>query len=480
MKQKINLKNFINESFFYFSFSIIAIILVVVSFTFDGTGGGGDSVLHFQYARFAGQHPENFFNHWAKPLFTMFAFPFAQFGFVGIKVFNVLMSLLSAYFTYKILLHFKTANARFVAVILFSITLFVNVTISGLTEPFSAALLMVSIYCLVEHKTILGLFIISFLPFVRSEGLIILGVIFVYLIASKKLKWSPWLISGHAVMAVIGSFYYHDLLWVFNKIPYAHMSSVYGIGSWTHFIEQLYFQVGLIEYFLFFLGCISLIIGLIKLKNKLPFINEKLWLIYGCFFAFFLAHTSFWALGIFNSMGLSRVFVSVMPLMAIIALDGLNFIETNIVLINNKLGAGIKYIFIILLIVFPFLQTPASYKLPDDFELESSQFLVKNSVVPYLNTYKHNKVIIMADFSIPLFKNLDPFDKSKVKMMKDITEFNAIDTNSIIVWDTWLSVLELDITLEKLNKCNNLKMDTLFHITSKQGRVTEYAIFSRR
>ena len=453
---------------------------MMVCFIFEGTGGGGDSVFHFQYARFAGQHPENFFNHWAKPLYTIFAFPFAQFGFTGIKVFNVLMSLVSAFFTYKILQHFKTANAQFIAIILFSITLFVNVTISGLTEPFSAALLMVSIYFLVKNKTVLGLFIISFLPFVRSEGLIILGVVFVYLIASKKFKWSPWLISGHAVMSVVGSFYYHDLLWVFNKIPYAHASSVYGIGTWTHFVEQLYFQIGLIEYVLFIVGCIAMVITLIKLKGNMPFVNEKLWLVYGCFFAFFMAHTSFWALGIFNSMGLSRVFVSVMPLLAIIVLDGLNTIENLIIVKNVRVATYIKYLLMVMLTTFPFLQTPTSYKLPDDFELEPSQFLIKNSVVPYLNTHKPDKTIIMADISIPLFKNLDPFDKSKVKMLYDIKDFNAIDSNSIIVWDTWLSVVEFGLTLDKLNQYNNLKMDTIFSIKSKQGRVTEYAVFSRK
>lgn len=473
--------NFIKSSgFFYYSLAVIAIVLLIVCFYFDGTGGGGDSVLHFQYAKYAGLHPANFLNHWAKPLYTIFAFPFAQFGFIGIKIFNVLMSLISAYFTFKILENFKTVNAQFIAIILFSITLFVNVTISGLTEPFSAALLMVSIYFLVKNKTILGLFIISFLPFIRSEGLIILGVFFVYLISSKKLKWSPWLISGHVVMSVIGSFYYHDLLWVFNKIPYAHISSVYGIGTWTHFIEQLYFQVGLIEYVLFFVGCIAMIIALVNLKGKLPFINEKLWLVYGCFFAFFIAHTSFWALGIFNSMGLSRVFVSVMPLLAIIVLDGLNFIENQILVKSVGLSTSVKYILLGTLMAFPFLQTPTSYKLPDDFELESSQLLIKNSVVPYLNTYKPNKVIIMADFSIPLFKNLDPFDEKKVLKIQDVTNFNQIDYESIIVWDNWLSVMECGLTLDKLNNCNQLKMDTIFHIRSKQGRVTEYAIFSKK
>ena len=281
-------------------------------------------------------------------------------------------------------------------------------------------------------------------------------------------------------MSVIGSFYYHDLLWVFNKIPYAHVSSVYGIGTWTHFIVQLYFQIGLIEYVLFIIGCIAMVITLIKLKGKMPFVNEKLWLVYGCFFAFFIAHTSFWALGIFNSMGLSRVFVSVMPLLAIIVIDGLNYIENLVLLINEKLAITVKYALITMLTIFPFLPTPTSYKLPDDFELDASQVLIKNNVVPYLNTFKPNKTIVIADISIPLFYNLDPFDKSKVKMIYDVKDFNSLDSNTILVWDTWLSVMEFGLTLEKLNQCSNLKMDTIFHIQSKQGRVTEYAVFSKK
>jgi hypothetical protein len=100
--------------------------------------------------------------------------------------------------------------------------------------------------------------------------------------------------------------------------------------------------------------------------------------------------------------------------------------------------------------------------------------------VPYLNAHKPNKTIVIADISVPLFKNSDPFDKSKVKMIYDVKDFNSMDSNTLLVWDTWLSVMEFGLTLEKLNQCDNLKMDTIFHIKSKQGRVTEYAVFSKR
>jgi hypothetical protein len=473
--------DFLNsKKIFYASITIIATILVCVALYMEGTGGGGDSTFHYQYSKFALQHPENFFDHWAKPVFTMLAFPFTFMGFKGIMIFNILMSLIACIYTYKTLQTFNTKNSQWIAIILYSITLYVTVTLSGLTEPLSAAMLMLSIYLIVKNKNILGVSIISFLPFVRSEGLIILGVFFIYLFLSKKIKFIPFLAIGHAIMSVIGSFYYHDLLWVFNKIPYAHLGSVYGKGTWYHFLEQLFFQMGFVEYSLFILGGIFMINFLFKNNAKTHFFNEKLWLIYGCFMAFFIAHSCFWALGIFNSMGLSRVFVFVMPLMAMIVLDGFNYIELLTLKLNIKLANFTKYTIILLLLIFPFLNSPASYKIPENFELESTQKVVKNSVIPYLKMYHPNKTVIISDVGISFFLNIDPFDKKSCKMYYDISDFNLIDSNQVIIWDNWFSPVEYATPFEKLAKCNTLKMDTTFNYTDKKGREVQYAVFSKK
>ena len=62
----------------------------------------GDSVVHYFFARYAFGDPVLFLDHWAKPFFTLFASPFAQFGFGGMKLFNGLAGLLSAWFAYSI------------------------------------------------------------------------------------------------------------------------------------------------------------------------------------------------------------------------------------------------------------------------------------------------------------------------------------------------------------------------------------------
>ena len=67
---------------------------------FNGTGDEGDSVHHYLFARYAPLHPALFMDHWAKPLYVLLACPFAQFGFVGAKIFNVLAMMGAMWFTY--------------------------------------------------------------------------------------------------------------------------------------------------------------------------------------------------------------------------------------------------------------------------------------------------------------------------------------------------------------------------------------------
>jgi hypothetical protein len=209
MKQFIPIEEQKGLYIFIFLFFIVSII---IAFRFDGTGDAGDSIAHYHYARFAFTHPENFFNHWAKPFFVLLAAPFAQFGFVGIKFFNIICVTISLIFTYKIAQKLNFPNAWFAPFILASCSGYFTLMFSGLTEFLCAAVLSVAFYQYIINKnwkwaTIL----ISFLPFVRSEGLIIIGVVGFFLILKKRWSILPFLTIGHIVYAFAGYFYYKDL-----------------------------------------------------------------------------------------------------------------------------------------------------------------------------------------------------------------------------------------------------------------------------
>ena len=88
---------------------ILVISYAILAIISEGTHGDADDIGHYRRSRYAFQFPEFFLYHWGKPFFTALSSPFAQFGFKGIRIFNVLAGTLAAYYTYRtaILLKFK-------------------------------------------------------------------------------------------------------------------------------------------------------------------------------------------------------------------------------------------------------------------------------------------------------------------------------------------------------------------------------------
>lgn len=331
------------------------IICIVISFTLQGTVDSGDSIMHFLYAKYSFNHPSFFFHHWAKPIYVLFASPFAQFGIIGIKIFNSLFSSLTLLFTYLTAKKIANKQSFLTVVLLCFAPLNFVITFSGLTEPLFAFFLIFSTYLLISEKEISSSVIISFLPFVRSEGLILLGVFALYFFVKKKYKILPFLLTGHILYSIAGYFYYHDFLWVFTKIPYAKLSSTYGSGPLFHFVGQLTYVIGIPFYILLVAGIIFIIISFFnkqyrEVTNKY---TEKLVLIYGGFLAFFVAHSLFWYFGIFNSMGLKRVLICVLPFIALIGLDGFNFLTEKLIM-NKTAGRITGLIIIAYIVIFPF------------------------------------------------------------------------------------------------------------------------------
>ena len=266
-------------------------------------------------------------------MYVLLASPFARFGFTGIKVFNALTTLLTLFFTFKSAVYLKLKNPAVSVVILIFSPLYYILTFSGLTEPLFALFLSTVLYTVLRKKYITACIILSFLPFVRSEGLIIIGIFIVYLFMVKKWKMVPWLLSGHIVYAIAGFFVYHDLFWVISRIPYAHLSSTYGSGSLFHFTEQMMYVTGVPVYILCWTG----VVGILWRSCRKEITPELLIFVFPGFLFYLAAHSLFWYLGIFNSMGLKRVLIGVMPFIAILSLYGYNFITEDLLKFKRNL-----------------------------------------------------------------------------------------------------------------------------------------------
>jgi len=426
---------------------------LVLIFTAGGTGDEGDSVMHYLYARHSWENGAFFFNHWAKPVFVLLASPFAQGGMEGMKFFNLLVSTLTLFLSFRTALLLKVPYPWLVPLCMVFAPWLMIVTLSGLTEPLFALGLIGGIYLLLKEKWLAAALTLSFLPFVRSEGLVILCVILVYLAIKKKYFFIPLLLTGHVVYALAGYPYHKDLLWVFNTMSYAVLSSAYGQGEWNHFIKNTREVIGMVVYFFLALG---LVYGAIQWgrrvihRHREAIGDEELWLVYGMFVTYLLAHTAFWALGIFNSFGLLRVMIGVLPLIGLIAARGFNFLAS---FSRSELYKPAVYFALVLIMAYPFLGRRFSYNWQRDFSLKADQQAEQQLAAFVQQQYPDykNRLFFYEACYVSVALGMNYFDSSEHRRLRGAFEENRFPPGSFIVWDDWFAPMEGGVEASRLD-----------------------------
>jgi hypothetical protein len=422
---------------------------LILTFVAKGTADEGDSIMHYLFAKYAYQYPDHFFNQWAKPVYVLVTAPFAQFGMTGMKIFNLILSTITTWLTYKTARKLSVPNAALAALFAVFSPMLMIVTLSGLTEPLFACWMMIGIYSLLKNKKIFSLLWLSFLPFVRSEGLIILCVILLYLLAKRYFKYIPLLFAGHIVYAMAGYSTYKDPLWIFNTLPYAVWGSAYGQGTWMHFIRNLPFVISIPVCFLFVLGLlygVFVLTGKLIFRDKKAITAEELYLVYGICIVYFIAHSAFWALGIFNSFGLTRVMVGIIPLIAIISLRGFDAVT------QTFRFTWLKYLLIALVVVFPFINHEYAFKWKRDFSLKADQYAelqLANYVKENFPDYKSH-VFFYEPAYLSVTLDINYFDSTKHKRLLHSFDENNFPAGSFLIWDDWFAPVEGQVELQQI------------------------------
>ncbi|TWI81221.1 hypothetical protein IQ13_2237 [Lacibacter cauensis] len=455
------------------------IILLVLLFASSTTTDEGDSLMHFLYAKYAFRYPAHFFNQWAKPVYVMVMAPFAQFGFAAVQLVNIFFTTANFYVVYRVAKQAGIPNAWMASLIYAATPLSVLVSFSGLTEPMFAFATLLSILLLQQKKFYFSLLLFSFLPFIRSEGLLVCGVIFIYLLVIEKYDLIPLLLFGHIFYSLTGYFVHHDLMWVFNKLSYATLSSAYGSGRWFHFFNVMSEITGVVVKYLLwagvFYGFILLIRALRKKINETE--QQELWLLYGIFLAVFAGHIVFWALGIFNSMGLVRPIAGITPLIAIIALRGIQYVTASIQ--QWKAGLYVQYLLLAAVLVFPFTSNVYAYKWNRDFELKADQQaqlqLVKYIKQHYPNYNQQIMYHVLPWISIQLKQ--DWFNPNQHIHINDAFTRNQFKKGELFIWDDWFAVVEGHAPLEAVRKDGRFKEVITFEAKDYWGNVRKTVLF---
>jgi hypothetical protein len=421
--------------------------LIIIALISKGLYGDTDSVSHYQIARYAFRYPALLVDHWGKPLFTILCAPFAQAGFTGAMIFNILCGLATSWLIYKMARHYKLRYAILaIPFTLFSPTYMVNM-FTSLTEILFSLVLVLSIYCFLKKKFILSAIVISFIPFARTEGMMFLPLFLVAFILVRKYKALPFLLSGFVFFSLAGYLRYKTLLWFFTAIPYnVSGEAVYGSGSFWYYLERFHHLLGLPLTILGGIGLILLIIRLFRGGRPVMDVDwvVQYFLVICAFFGFLLTHSFLWWKGLMGVLASPRFMACILPLgsyFAVVGFDGL------LALADRRKWISITLVLMILGLV---IWVPYTLdEIPSKLSRENEVMKATAAAVRKIG-YK-DREIRYFDPKFVFYLGEDPFGRLNcfAPMKMDRTDF-GLPERSLVIWDTHFGEFERNITFSSM------------------------------
>ena len=423
---------------------------VVMAFLTEGTYDSGDSIKHYLFARYAFQYPLNLLDSWAKPLFTLLAAGPAQVGFIGMKLFQCVVVAASAWCAYVVARALRLPAPALAMLFAYATPDYFLIQFSGLTEPLFGLILVGSVALAMTNRPVWSAALISWLPFVRSEGFILIGIWVVYLAWRRQWRSLPLLVLGYVVYSAVGGIVFGEPGWVFGHNPYGTVS-VYGHGDWNHFVTSL---PGLLGWVLMVLAVVG---GLRILRRcalpqhrQHPLFSAELLLVYGSITVFILAHTIFWAKGLFNSFGLTRVLTITAPLFAVVALNGLVWVAE--LGKSGKAQRRIRLAGAVAAVAFLFTGARNAFRWQRDFGRAADQ-QVADSAAGWMRQNNGAARPLAYEFPyVSMAAQNDFFNPKKhpSTILNGASHLELLPVGTLLVWDNWFFPVEGHLPLAQL------------------------------
>lgn len=439
---------------------IVAFFLFYLNTLSPGLEGGMDSYNHYLIAKNTWAHPELFLDQWGKPLYNLLASPFAQLGISGIVALNILCLLLCAWLAYAIAKKIDIQRPYLAFIFTLLSPIFLDNTVSSLTEPLCALLVLLSVYFLTNQKFALGAAVAGLIPYARSEGFIVLFAVGIYLLFFKKeYRAILFLLAGSLLFNKLGWIIENEPFWVITQNPYINFQlsgkNICGSGSILHYIRAGHYTFGLITSALIATG-----IGLFALK----YLHKKQWiykpnftLVVLIFILYFAAHAFIWWQGMMGSCGYVRVMAVIAPLAAIIASYGVNqFLQ----LIQQWLPHPVHQLLTKTVVVFLLVNSfyvpyrYYAYKYPLTISEEQGQYVKLSDWYKQQDLEERTKIYLYPYFS--LLVDIDPYNQDEhLDLWASTLQFTK--KGDIIIWDGHFGPNECGIPLESLESNKNWK-----------------------
>ncbi|UBM63275.1 hypothetical protein LA303_04705 [Candidatus Sulfidibacterium hydrothermale] len=439
--------------------AIFFLSAVVVVFHTQNSFGGGDHFTHFRLARWGWKYPKLLFDEWGKPVFTLLVSPFAQLGVNFARLYNVLAGMLTALLAWKLSRRLDFANSWLVVLLVLFTPIYFISMFAVLTEVTFSLFLILALYLFFDKKYILSAVVLSFLPLIRTESVVLFPLFLLAFVLKKQGKALPFFLSGFVLFSFAGWPFYGSFFWLIKNMPYrGGTEAIYGHGRLFHFIFQTNNILGYPIAILFLVGFFASLWIWIK-KDRFA-LNRRFYfllLVPGSFLLYLAAHSYVWWKGIGNSLGLIRVIAAVTPLAAVTALSGLNWII-------RPFQKFRKTVFVVLFFFFGWIVYFGSTRYKQNFHLSRpEQILAQACRYIHENKLDKHKIYYFSNF-VPFKLGIDPFDNRRVqeRLPRHQNISGALPDSSLIVWDAHFGPNEGNTPLYQLLNDSGLQLLRVF------------------
>lgn len=437
-----------------FLWTVISYILLFV-FS-NGVNGGADTYVHYQMSKYSWEHHDLLLNQWGKPIFTILFSPIAQLGLKAVVLTNLALILFEAYLVFEITKKLKIAHAWLAAFLFLWAPVVFGNAISSLTEMICALFLLLFIHWALKGRYALGAVVLSFMPFARSEGFVIIGVVALYFLFTRKWKYLPLLVIGSVIFDVAGYLYTGFPLWIFDSNPYVNTDiTVYGHGSLFHFFYWAVPVFGVAFLLVLWATWDKLrtlarrLSEIVKPTSDLEETKILFWVVFGGFWGYFLAHTMLWFLGMWASLGLTRVMFVVAGPMAILAtLQWNKFLSHRDDFFKrkwNRIFVGLTFVGAI--VSNAILQSvPVRLGVEEELMQEACDWTIEQGIYTGQRIYSGHAYTTIA-------LNKDPFDPNQFLQLR---AYSSAQPKDLIYWEGHFGPNEEQVELMRLETDSSL------------------------
>jgi hypothetical protein len=461
----------------YLSLLVALLYLVVLHTKNEVPVDSGDGLAHFFIAQHVWTNPVELLNHWGKPLYTLFASPFAYFGFFSYIFFNLTVFAATCLVGFTLLTRFLVSPyiSALLPFVLLSVPDYISNVLAGMTEPLFGLLALVAVLLLLDKKWLLFALLVSFAPFSRSEGQLLLVLAFLVLLWQKQWRQIPLLTVGFVIYSIIGWFAFDDFLWYFSHNPYRGAAEIYGQGNWTHYVLSWRQHLG-------FLGGIMLLaisIGSIAVWRKRSMQPSHIRPIVFALIAYFgilFTHAYLWANGKNGALGLSRLATHALPGLFCVGLLFINLFT------KGKIASWSVAALLFLLSInalrsnhFPIHATEN-----DKAIIESAKFIKSLTNNDKQIFYYHPLFALAAEVNLKDSKG--KIQQRPFHFFED--ELARMNNGDLIVWDSHFGPREMSLTSEKLEHLTRVQSFYPFgqyvRLNDQPFRVNVYQYFDTK